>query len=147
MFGNYSSPYGYNSMPTATQPYGYPMNTYPPVQTPVQTPTQTNTNMIFVNGLEDVKQRPQPNNSVMLYADNDKAIVYKKTVDGKGQYNVETFDIAPHKEEIVKTESGNFVPRTEFEALQKKISVLEDTVAMLIPAKTEEVKTDGTNNS
>ena len=146
MFGNYSSPYGYNSMPTATQPYGYPMNPYPPVQPSVQTPVQTNTNMIFVNGLEDVKQRPQSNNSVMLYADNDKAIVYKKTVDGKGQYNVEVFDIIPHKEEVIKQEIGDFVPRTEFEVLQKKIATLEDTVAMLIPVK-EEVNSNGTTTN
>lgn len=134
MFGNnFTSPYGYNSMPTATQPYGYPMNPYTP-NTPTQAPAQTNTNMIFVNGLEDVRQRPQANNSVVLYADNDKPLVYKKTVDSKGQYSVEAFDITPHVEKAPEP-APEYATKSEFESLQKKLVTLEETVALLIPTK------------
>lgn len=145
MFNNFTSPYGYNSMPTATQPYGYPMNPYTPGATmPQPTPQPNNTtNMIFVNGVEDVRQRPQANNSVVLYADNDKAMVYKKTVDGKGQFNVEVFDIVPHIEKAPEAKP-EYATKSEFEAIQKKIATLEETVTMLIPTK--EVPNGGTTN-
>lgn len=142
MFGNnYSNPYGFNSMPTATQPYGYPMSPYT-ANAPVQAPAQTNTNMIFVNGLEDVRQRVQANNSVVLYADNDKPLVYKKTVDSKGQYSVEAFDITPHVEKAPEP-VPEYATKSEFETLQKKLVTLEETVTMLIPTK--EVS-NGTNS-
>lgn len=153
MYNNFTSPFGYNSMPTATQPYGYPMGPYTNLggSTPTTSAPQAYTNLIYVSGLEDAKTRPVPAGGTMIFADNDKPLLYKKTVDNKGQYEVETFDITPHKEEIPKTDTTkDFVPRSEFETLQKKIVSLEETVAMLIPAKSEskEVIVDGsgTNN-
>lgn len=148
MFNNFASPYGYNSMPTATQPYGYPMNPYNNVgNTTPTTPTlQAYTNLIYVSGVEDVKTRAVPAGGTMIFADNDKPLLYKKTVDNKGQYEIETFDILPHKDEPKPTEvPKDYVPRSEFEALQKKISTLEDTIAMFIPTKSEtkEVIVDG----
>lgn len=146
MFNNYSSPFGYNTMPTATQPYGYPMSPYTNLggNTSAATPApQPYTNLIYVSGVDDVKTRMVPNGSTMIFADNDKPLLYKKTVDSKGQYTLETFDITPHKEEAPKAEMPkDFVPRAEFDAMQKKIVSLEETIAMLIPTK-KEVITDG----
>lgn len=143
MFNNYASPFGFNTMPTATQPYGYPMNPYSNVGgTSAATPApQAYTNLIYVSGLDDAKARPVPNGGTVIFADNDKPLIYKKTVDNKGQYEVETFSIMPYKE-TPKTETKDFVPRTEFEAMQKKIVSLEETVSMLIPTK-KEVVTNG----
>ena len=136
MYNNFTSPYGFNSMPTATQPYGYPMNPYNTVGTAPTQPTPAPTNIIYVSGLDDVKTRPVPAGGTMIFADNDKPLLYKKSVDAKGQYEVETFDIMPHKDEPKPVEtSKDFVPRSEFEALQKKIVSLEETVSMLIPTK------------
>lgn len=137
MYNNFINPYGYTSMPTATQPYGYPMNSYtnPGNTTSI---SQAYTNLIYVSGIEDVKTRVVPAGSTMIFADNDKPLLYKKTVDNKGQYEIETFDILPHKDEPKSTEvSKDYVPRSEFNALQKKISTLEDTIAMFIPVKSE----------
>lgn len=144
MFGNnFNSPFGYNSMPTATQPYGYPMVSYPQTQ-PQQTP-QTNTNKIYVTGIDDVRNRMLPTSSDYVFLDNDKPLLYQKIVDSKGQFDVKVFDIIPHVEKPESDKTKDFVPRSEFTALQNKIANIEDAIAMLIPTKQED-KTDGTNN-
>lgn len=145
---NFTNSFGFNSMPTATQPYGYPMNPYanPGAMLPTQTTLQPYTNLIYVSGIEDVRTRPVPAGGTMIFADNDKPLLYKKVVDNKGQFEVETFDITPHKEEAPKTVTVDYVPRAEFDALQKRINTMESTLTLLIPTKSEEVKSDGTNS-
>lgn len=136
MFENAFSAFG-NTMQTATQPYGYPINPYqgftqmqpPPAQmqqTPI--PQQTNTNKLFVSGMDEVRNKPLPPNSEYIFLDNDKSILYQKTVDSKGQFEVKAFDILPHQEEPAQNREADmsgFVPRSEFDALKARIEALE----------------------
>lgn len=134
MFGNnYTNPYGYGSAP-----FGYnPNATYPNYMAPTQnTPvSSTNTNKIFVNGIEDVRNRPLSANSDYMFLDNDKPLLYQKVVDNKGQFEVKVFDITPHKEDApVKTE---YVLKTDFDKLY----------AEFIQVKTQLSKLGGSNES
>lgn len=125
-----------NSMPTATQPYGYAMGGYiqpqmqpQPTQQP-QTP-QIATNVIFVSGLDEVKMRAQPANSRYVYFDNDRSILYQKTVDGTGHFELEQFDLTARNAENATVEpqsidTSQFVLRKDFEALQGQIRALEN---------------------
>lgn len=127
MFENAFAPFG-ATLPTATQPYGYPANPYgfPPMQqTAMQPPAapQTNTNKLFVSGIDEVRNKPLPPNSEYIFLDNDRSILYQKTVDGKGQFEVKAFDIAPHRDETEPSEER--VTRKEWDALIARIEALE----------------------
>lgn len=139
MFNNYS----YNPMPNGIQPYWYAMPTYP--QQLNSTLTQPYTNLIYVSGIEDVRTRTVPIGSTMIFADNDRPLIYKKTVDNKGQFEVETFDIIPHKNEEPKSDQTNFVIRSEFNNLQNKINAIEQTLSTL--KKAEGGSLNGTESS
>ena len=140
---NFGNPYGMASMPTATQPYGFPMSPFsggqfaPPQQQQQSTaPAFTNTNKIYVSGIEEVKNRPLPFNSDMLFIDNDKPLVYQKTVDSKGQFEVKVFDITPHEGKDEANGAGAvdlsaYAPKSDLEALQREIRVLKEQVSKL----------------
>lgn len=119
MYNNYGFP-GFNSLPTATQPYGYPMPTQMPQTTPQNPPLQTN--IIYVNGIDDARNRPLPPNSNYAFMDNDKAILYRKTVDAQGRMAVEVFDIVPHKETPV--EQPDYALKSDILMLQKELAKL-----------------------
>lgn len=136
---NFINPYNnFNTMPTATQPYGYPLNPYigNVTQQHSNIPTQTNTNKIYVNGIEDVRNRPLPANSDFIFLDNDNAIIYQKLVDGKGQFEVKAFDISPRtaqespKDKTMENPS-NYVQKTDLEPLQMEILKLKEQLASL----------------
>lgn len=95
-------------------PYGGIPRQYPPQQ------AQPQTNIIFVNGLEDVKSRLQPCRSQMLYSDNDKNLVYLKAVDDTGHFTVKVFDLVEHKEE--QTPELSYLTRAEFEEFKKSLT-------------------------
>lgn len=96
-------------------PYGGMSRQYPPQQ-----PAQAQTNIIFVNGLEDVKSRLQPCRSQMLYSDNDKNLVYLKAVDDTGHFTVKVFDLVEHKEE--QAPEVSYLTRAEFEEFKKSLT-------------------------
>ena len=83
-------------------------------------PQQPQTNIIFVNGLEDVKSRLQPCRSQMLYSDNDKNLVYLKAVDDTGHFTVKVFDLVEHKEE--QATEASYLTRAEFEEFKKSLT-------------------------
>ena len=110
---NYGFPQ-FNNLPTATpQPYGYPMQ-----QQPVQ--QQTQTNIIYVNGIDDVKNRQLPPNSNYAFMDNDKPIIYRKIVDAQGKMSVEIFDIVPHKE--IPEERPDYALKSDLAQIQSEIN-------------------------
>lgn len=126
----------YNTMPTATQPYGYPMSPYIGNGAAAAVAQQSlNTNKIFVSGIEDVRLRPLPPNSAYIFLDNDKSILYQKKVDANGQFVVEAYDITKHEEQEQAQRQGasidlsGYVPRNEFEALQSEIKALNDKIS------------------
>ena len=128
------NPYQFNnSMPSATQPYGYPMTPYVgmPQQTPPVQQPQINTNKIFVSGIEEVKMKMLPPNSEFVYLDNEKSILYQKTVDSTGHFEVRAFDITEHKEQkpvdntqIIDTQ--DLVSRKDFDSLKAEFAALKD---------------------
>lgn len=120
MFNNPYTPYNYNPMPTAMNPYGYPAPQSAPQQT---APAVTATNKIYVNGIEDVKNRQLPNNSDYIFLDNDKPLVYRKILDATGKMDVQVFKIEP----IPASESADmtqYVLKSDFEELKKEIEKL-----------------------
>lgn len=143
MFGNnYSNPYNYNGY---TQPYGY--NPYPqsvsPTQNTLPQTISTNTNKVFVNGVEDVRNYRLPPNSDYTFLDNDKPLLYQKTVDGKGQFEVKVFDITPHKESEVSSNAPNlndYVLRSDFDKLSAELIQLKNKIQELGGTKYESVK-------
>ncbi len=139
---NFMNPYNnFNTMPTATQPYGYPLNPYignmgNSAQQHSNMPTQTNTNKIYVNGIEDVRNRPLPANSDYIFLDNDNAIIYQKIVDSKGQFEVKAFDISPRTAQDSPKGQGvdnsvDYVQKTDLEPLQTEILKLKEQLAEL----------------
>lgn len=132
--------YGMNSMPTATQPYGYPFTPYTQPMTP-QTPQpqpqkQIDTNKIYVSGIEDVKMRVLPPNSEYIFLDNEKSLLYQKKVDANGQFEVKAYEISEYNGNTATVEQSsidlsNYVPRHEFTALQDEIKALDEKISKL----------------
>lgn len=121
MYNNYGFPY---SMPTATQPYGVPMFPQAP-SAPQQTPnTSPLTNKIYVTGIDGARQYQLPNGSDYVFLDNDKAMIYRKTVDATGKMDVQAFDITPHSEPSQSTQS-EYALKSDLDALRKEIASLK----------------------
>lgn len=96
----------------------------------------TNTNKIFVAGIDDVKSRNIPFNSDFIFLDNDKPILYQKTVDGKGQFEVKAFEIREIQPQERQKEDNsinlsNYVTLTEFEALKGQIDELKNKITKM----------------
>lgn len=131
-YGNF----GINSMPTATQPYGYPMYTNPYQQTMQQAQPTVNTNKTYVSGIEDVKLYRLPPNSEYIFLDNEKSILYQKKVDANGQFEVKAYEITACNADTATVaqqsiDLSNYVPRNEFEALQGEIKALNEKITKL----------------
>lgn len=129
------NPYQFNgnSMPSATQPYGYPMSPYMGIspQTQPAQQAQMNTNKIFVSGIEEVKMKMLPPNSEFVYLDNEKSILYQKTVDSTGHFEVKAYDITEHKEQNPAENAQNidpqyFVSRKDFDGLKAEFTAFRD---------------------
>ena len=119
---NFQNPYQQFN-PNLTQQQMQPQNQ--------QASSATNTNKIFVSSIEDVKSKPLSANSDFIFLDNDRPILYQKTVDGKGQFEVKAFDIVPHNDTEQQKDSGSidlsaYVLKSDFEALESKIKGIEE---------------------
>lgn len=119
---NYQSPYQFNMNQQTPQTQTQPQQTMN---------NATNTNKIFVAGIDDVKSRNIPVNSDFIFLDNDKPLLYQKSVDSKGQFEVKTFEIKeilpqdkPKEESSVNL--SNYVTLSEFEAIKGQINELKD---------------------
>ena len=124
---NFTSPYRFNTMPTATQPYGYPINPY----TPNSQVHNSNTNKIFVNGLEDARNRFVPSGGSAIFLDNDKPLLYDKTVDSKGQFEIKVFDISEHKDhnDLKANDSidlSSYVLKADLEPIESEIRHIKE---------------------
>ena len=126
MYENNFNPMPYN-MNYPQQPYyGSPQRQAYPVQTQPQQVGNTATNKLYANGIEDVKNRVLPANSDYIFLDNDKPLIYRKTVDGTGKMEVQTFKIVPYEE---KQDPGidvsNYVLKSDFDALKKEVESIK----------------------
>lgn len=85
--------YQYGYMPNQNPNYNWNTNQY---SNNYQQPAQTSTNKIYVNGIDDARNRVFPANSDYMMLDNDKPLLYQKVVDNKGQFEVKAFKITPY---------------------------------------------------
>ena len=123
---NYQNPYQQFN-PNLTQQQTQPQN---------QQSSATNTNKIFVSSIDDVKSKSLPANSDFIFLDNDKPILYQKTVDSKGQFEVKAFEIHEIKpQEKAKEDNSinlsNYVTLTEFEVLKGQIDELKNKITKM----------------
>lgn len=145
MFGGYS-PFNHCS-PYNNNPYNNNYNNYMYGQQggtsiPQQNQQVTNTNKIFVNGLEDVRNMRLNPGSDFMFLDNDKPLLYQKIVDNKGQFEVKTFDIIPHveKQENNVQNTEKYVSIEQFNLLLDEINELKDLRDLLKGDKHEPAK-------
>lgn len=148
MFGGYS-PFNHCS-PYNNNPYNNNYNNYMYGQqggTSIPQQNQqnqqvTNTNKIFVNGLEDVRNMRLIPGSDFMFLDNDKPLLYQKVVDNKGQFEVKTFDIIPHveKEENNTQNTEKYVSIEQFNSLLNEVNELKDLIDLLKGDKHESTK-------
>ena len=71
-----------------------------------------------------------------MFLDNDKALLYEKIVDGKGKYEIKTYEIKEiNGQEATKNtssiNSSNFAKTTDVDALRQELEGLKDKVAKL----------------
>ena len=135
-------PFNYGGTYIPNYNYQNPYQQFNPNLTQQQTQQQnqqssaTNTNKIFVSSLDDVKSKSLPANSDFIFLDNDKPILYQKTVDSKGQFEVKAFEINEIKaQEKAKEDNSinlsNYVTLTEFEALKRQIDELKNKITKM----------------
>ena len=144
------NPYNFNTMPTSTQPYGYPLNPYQmPQQQPQPQQSQqnmpANTNKIFVANIDDVKNRALPFNSDFIFLDNDKPLLYQKTVNSTGQFEIKTFSITPveNANASEQIDLSSYAKTSELEAIKSEIEALKSK----IETKSAEVNHGTTNTT
>lgn len=130
--------------PNLYYPYNYG-TPYVPQYMQAQQPQNTmsnfgnNTNIIYVNGIDDAKNRQQPTNSVYMYRDNEKQMIYEKTVDGKGQFEVKTYSLtatnapqSPKPSEAV--DLSIYAKKSDIDAIKGELSNVKESVKKMIMA-------------
>lgn len=119
MLENYPNPYMGMQMPQFQNPFmaqiQQPMINHPQQQVP-------QTNIVYVNGIDDVRSRQLPPNSNYAFMDNDNPILYRKTVDAQGRMSVEVFDIVPHKDDPAV--NPEYALKSDIESLKAEIEKL-----------------------
>ena len=144
----YNTPYGgFSPMPNTypAQPQFAPQNGnyVPQTQPQQQQPAQVNTNKIYVTGIEGAKAKQLPPNSDFILLDNDKPLLYRKTVDATGKMEIKTFKIS----EYTETESApatqaldmsQFVSVDEFKGMQNEMKRIKKTIDGLLKRETKE---------
>ena len=135
----YNTPYGgFSPMPNTypTQPQFTPQTPNYAPQT--QSAQQMNTNKIYVTGIEDAKTRQLPANSDYIFLDNDKPLLYRKTVDATGKMEIKTFKISEYTETDAAPASApavdmsQFVSVEEFKTVQTEMGRIKRTIDGLL---------------
>ena len=125
-------PNGFNAQPNFAPQY---QQNAP--QTNAQSVPQMNTNKIYVTGIEDARNRTLAPNSDYIFLDNDKPLLYRKTVDATGKMEIHTFKISEYNEEQEKKEdipvapqidTSKFVSVKDFDRLRNDIGYDFDAV-------------------
>ena len=138
----YSTPYGgFSPMPNTypTQPQFTPQTPNYAPQT--QSAQQMNTNKIYVTGIEDAKTRQLPANSDYIFLDNDKPLLYRKTVDATGKMEIKTFKISEYTE--TEAEAAPAVDMSQYVSVKdfnSEINRIKKTIDGLLK---REVKDNG----
>ena len=140
----YNAPYG-GFMPsqgnyTGQAPFAPQNGNYTP-QTPSQPqsqqqPAQMNTNKIYVTGIDDARARQLPPNSDFIFLDNDKPLLYRKTVDATGKMEIKAFKISEYTETeaapVPAVDMSQFVSVEEFKSVQTEMGRIKRTIDGLL---------------
>ena len=146
----YSTPYnGYNNNQgnyTGQAPFAPQNGNYAPPAQSQQQPAQMNTNKIYVTGIDDARARQLPPNSDFIFLDNDKPLLYRKTVDATGKMEIKTFKISEYTETEAASapapavDMSQFVSVEQFKDVQTEMSRIKKTIDTLLKRdKKEEV--------
>ena len=138
----YSTPYsGYNNNQgnyTGQAPFAPQGANYAPQIQSQQQPAQMNTNKIYVTGIDDAKARQLPPNSDFIFLDNDKPLLYRKTVDATGKMEIKAFKISEYTETEAAPASApavdmsQFVSVEEFKTVQTEMGRIKRTIDGLL---------------
>ena len=138
----YNAPYG-GFMPsqgnyTGQAPFAPQNGNYAPQTATQQQPAQMNTNKIYVTGIEDARARQLPPNSDFIFLDNDKPLLYRKTVDATGKMEIKAFKISEYTETEAApaaapaVDLSQFVSVEEFKGVQAEIGRIKRTIDGLL---------------
>ena len=138
----YSVPYS-GFMPsqgnyTGQVPFAPQNGNYATQAQPQQQPAQMNTNKIYVTGVEDARARQLPPNSDFIFLDNDKPLLYRKTVDATGKMEIKAFKISEYTETEAAPASApavdmsQFVSVEEFKTVQTEMGRIKRTIDGLL---------------
>lgn len=89
-----------------------------------QMPTQPVNGLVSVTGMEGAKAYQMPPNSSMPLFDGDSDILYLKTTDAAGYPTIRTFRFEPMEVSDTQPAAADYVPRSEFEELARKVDGL-----------------------
>ena len=147
----YNAPYSGYMQPqgsyTGQAPFAPQNGNYAP-QTPSQPqvqqqPAQMNTNKIYVTGIDDARARQLPPNSDFIFLDNDKPLLYRKTVDATGKMEIKAFKISEYTETETApaaqaVDMSQFVSVDEFKGMQNEMKRIKKTIDGLLKRETKE---------
>lgn len=134
----YSTPYnGYNNNQgnyTGQPPFAPQNGNYAPPAQSQQQPAQMNTNKIYVTGIDDARARQLPPNSDFIFLDNDKPLLYRKTVDATGKMEIKAFKISEYTETEAApaVDMSQFVSVEEFKGVQAEMGRIKRTIDGLL---------------
>lgn len=121
---------------TGQAPFAPQNGNYAPQTATQQQSAQMNTNKIYVTGIEDARARQLPPNSDFIFLDNDKPLLYRKTVDATGKMEIKTFKIAEYTEAETASapavDMSQFVSVEEFKGVQAEMGRIKRTIDGLL---------------
>ena len=130
----YSTPYNGQTNYMGQVPFVSQNANYAP-QTPTQQqPAQMNTNKIYVTGIDDARARQLPPNSDFIFLDNDKPLLYRKTVDATGKMEIKAFKISEYTETEAAPagDMSQYVSAEEFKSMQTEVGRIKKTIDNLL---------------
>ena len=136
-YGGFAAPQGNY---TGQAPFAPQNGNYTPTAQPQQPqqPPQMNTNKIYVTGIDDARARQLPPNSDFIFLDNDKPLLYRKTVDATGKMEIKAFKISEYTETEAApapapaVDMSQFVSVEEFKTVQTEMGRIKRTIDGLL---------------
>lgn len=135
----YSTPYNGQTNYMGQVPFAQQNANYAPqTATQAQQPAQMNTNKIYVTGIDDARARQLPPNSDYIFLDNDKPLLYRKTVDATGKMEIKAFKISEYTETEAApaaapaVDLSQFVSVEEFKGVQAEMGRIKRTIDGLL---------------
>ena len=113
-----------------------------------QQPAQMNTNKIYVTGIDDARARQLPPNSDFIFLDNDKPLLYRKTVDATGKMEIKAFKISEYTETEAPASApavdlSQFVSVEEFKGVQAEMGRIKRTIDSLLKKEKKGAEENG----